>query len=136
MLITFVWTSVMFVVGITLSVTGLVLLERRPPHSAPRVLGQVVALHPGTGTRHPVVAWHTADGGAVQKVLRVPAAAQASFVPGLAVWLRYDPRKPLRMAVEGVNNAPRRVAAVLLTLAGVGSLGLSLLPWAAFFLTA
>jgi hypothetical protein len=44
------------------------------------------------------------------------------------VWLRYDPRKPLRMTVEGVSGGARRAAAGLLTAAGAGSLMLAAVP--------
>ncbi|EST37689.1 hypothetical protein N566_11630 [Streptomycetaceae bacterium MP113-05] len=65
-----------------------------------------------------IVLWHTAQGQPRHQAVQFPTSALRTLYPGAPVTLRYDPRNPSRVRVDGTPS-PRGQAVVLMVFGGI-----------------
>ncbi|WP_405791838.1 DUF3592 domain-containing protein [Streptomyces sp. NBC_01506] len=79
-----------------------------------RAAGQVVRLKTtsngqGGSIHRPVVGWTTADGRSMEVESEYGRSWVGRFRPGTPVRIRYDPRRPERMRIEGYGHGVQMV---------------------------
>lgn len=110
--------------GLPVFVAGWVMYDRAgrlERHGVP-AYGQVVDVRyrrtdDGHRITH-IVLWHTAQGQPRHQAVRFPTAALPSLHPGAPVSLRYDPRNPSRVRVDGTAS-PKGQAVALMVFGGI-----------------
>jgi hypothetical protein len=120
----FVLFVLALLMGLPLFVTGWVMYDRlgRLERSGVPAYGQVVDVrYRRTDDGHRIthlVLWHTAEGQPRHQAVRFPTAALRWLHVGSPVTVRYDPRHPSRVLVDGVPT-PRGTAVTLLVFGGI-----------------
>lgn len=96
-----------------------------------RASGQIVRLettHNGQGSRihRPVVGWITGDGRRMEVESTYGRSWVGRFRPGTSVRLRYDPRRPERMRIEGYGHGVQVVFILVGTAFMAGGISVAL----------